>query len=157
VALVASRKRGGTVKDMLREAGVPGVENVRNPAGIDLGARSAAEVALSIVAEIVQMSPATASGFCGGDRVAEPPDRKARTAPGGAESGYSSPAAAPVQSETAQPGPEGVAIDPICQMEVEIAGARYTAEFGGATYYFCCAGCRQTFLKDPAPFVATGP
>jgi Cu+-exporting ATPase len=34
-------------------------------------------------------------------------------------------------------------------MSVTVAGARYTAEAGGATWYFCCAGCRAKFLADP--------
>jgi xanthine dehydrogenase accessory factor len=54
VALVASRTRGATVKALLEEQGVPSVETIRNPAGLDLGARTAPEVALSILAEIVQ-------------------------------------------------------------------------------------------------------
>ena len=40
------------------------------------------------------------------------------------------------------------ATDPICGMTVDIATARYTAERDGQTYYFCCAGCRATFLKQ---------
>jgi len=62
VGLVASRKRGASVKAFLQDAGIPGVETIRNPAGLDLGARSAPEVALAILAEIVQSSPASASG-----------------------------------------------------------------------------------------------
>jgi xanthine dehydrogenase accessory factor len=54
VGLVASRKRGATVRKLLEENGVPGVEALRSPAGLDLGARTAPEVALSILAEIVQ-------------------------------------------------------------------------------------------------------
>ena len=54
VGLVASRKRGATVRRLLETSGVPGVASVRSPAGLDLGARTAAEVALSILAEIVQ-------------------------------------------------------------------------------------------------------
>lgn len=126
VGLVASKKRGATVKASLQDAGVSGIEAIRNPAGLDLGARSAPEVALSILAEIVQLSPATASGFCGADGV--PPGTEAQTAP-------------------------VTAVDPICHMDVEIAGARHTADVGGTTYYFCCAQCRTTFLKDPAAFV----
>ena len=50
------------------------------------------------------------------------------------------------------------AIDPVCQMTVDRESAP-SAEFEGATYYFCCAGCRSTFLADPkkhsaAPSVA---
>jgi Cu+-exporting ATPase len=39
------------------------------------------------------------------------------------------------------------AIDPICGMTVTVATARHTAEVGGKTYYFCCAGCRSKFLQ----------
>ena len=57
VGLVASRKRGATVRALLEERGVPGVATIRNPAGLDLGARTPPEVALSILAEIVQAHP----------------------------------------------------------------------------------------------------
>ena len=43
------------------------------------------------------------------------------------------------------------AIDPICGMTVDVATARYTAERDGETHYFCCAGCRATFLKAGRP------
>ena len=58
VGLVASRKRGATVRAWLAESGVPGVDRLRNPAGLDLGGRSAEEVALSILGEIVQLGAA---------------------------------------------------------------------------------------------------
>ena len=61
VGLVASRKRGDTVRAVLQESGVPGVATIRNPAGLDLGARTAPEVALSILAEIVQRQPSGSS------------------------------------------------------------------------------------------------
>ena len=54
VGLVASRKRGATVRSLLGDNGVPGVAALRSPAGLDLGARTAPEVAVSILAEIVQ-------------------------------------------------------------------------------------------------------
>ena len=56
VGLVASRKRGATVRGILEASGVSGVSRLRCPAGLDLGARSAPEVALSILAEIVQVA-----------------------------------------------------------------------------------------------------
>src|SRR6185295_10892253 len=61
VGLVASRKRGAMVRALLDERGVAGAAAVRIPAGIDLGARSPAEVALSILAEIVQAHPTGAA------------------------------------------------------------------------------------------------
>jgi xanthine dehydrogenase accessory factor len=54
VGLVASRARGATIKALLEEQGVPDVAAVRHPAGLDLGARTPPEVALSVLAEIVQ-------------------------------------------------------------------------------------------------------
>ena len=60
VGLVASRTRGGAVLNALTAAGVPGAGSVRNPAGLDLGARTAPEIALSILAEMVQAHPAGA-------------------------------------------------------------------------------------------------
>jgi xanthine dehydrogenase accessory factor len=52
VGLVASRTRGAAVLDALRADGVD-VARVRTPAGVDIGARSHAEIALSILAELV--------------------------------------------------------------------------------------------------------
>jgi xanthine dehydrogenase accessory factor len=60
VGLVASRTRGAAMRALLAERGVPGVETIRNPAGLDLGARTPPEVALSILAEIVQACPSGA-------------------------------------------------------------------------------------------------
>ena len=45
------------------------------------------------------------------------------------------------------------AIDPICSMTVDVAGAEHVAEHDGVTYYFCNPGCRETFLADPDPHV----
>ena len=57
VGLVASRKRGGAVVDQLRDAGVCDqlLARLETPAGLDIGARSAAEIALSILARIVEV------------------------------------------------------------------------------------------------------
>lgn len=57
VAVVASRKRFAEIRESLLERGVPAaaLDQVHNPAGLDLGARAPEEVALSILAEIVQL------------------------------------------------------------------------------------------------------
>ena len=120
VGLVASRKRGATVRSLLEGTGVPGVAGIRIPAGLDLGGRTAQEVALSILAEIVQSQAS-----------------QARLLP-------VEPAVAPATS----------AIDPVCGMSVEIAMARHVAEVDGASYYFCCAQCRVSFLANPQAYLA---
>jgi xanthine dehydrogenase accessory factor len=55
VGLVASRVRGTAVLDSLRAEGVPGeaLARVRTPAGLHIGARTHAEIALAILAELV--------------------------------------------------------------------------------------------------------
>jgi xanthine dehydrogenase accessory factor len=65
VGLVASRVRGAAVLEKLRGAGVPQEQlaRVHTPAGIDIGARTHEEIALSILAELVatRRSPAVPS------------------------------------------------------------------------------------------------
>jgi xanthine dehydrogenase accessory factor len=126
VGLVASRKRGGTVRALLEERGVPRLASIRNPAGLDLGARTPPEVALSILAEIVQALPG------------------AKPMPA------SDTAVAPRQADSAPL----TAVDPVCGMQVNVATARHTADLDGVTYYFCCANCRARFVKQPQDYRA---
>ena len=57
VGLVASRRRGGAVLDALRDDGVPEelIGRIDTPAGLDIGARTPAEIALSILASIIEV------------------------------------------------------------------------------------------------------
>jgi xanthine dehydrogenase accessory factor len=123
VGLVASRTRGAAVRALLEERGVPGTAAIRNPAGLDLGARTPPEVALSILAEIVQARPS-------GVR-----------------------AAAPKAAAVVAPAAPETAVDPVCGMSVTMASARQKAEVDGIAYYFCCANCRAKFLADPQAYL----
>jgi xanthine dehydrogenase accessory factor len=109
VGVIASRRRFDQVRETLIACGVPraAVERVAAPAGLDIGARTPEEIALSVMAQIVQ------------EKRKKPVEEKK---------------------------PEE-AVDPICGMTVAVAGARHSAEVGGKTYYFCCAGCRTKFLQ----------
>src|SRR5579883_1639989 len=60
------------------------------------------------------------------------------------------PPAAPDESATA-------ARDPVCGMSVEPATAKHQTRHGGATYYFCCAGCRTKFEADPQRYLNKAP
>jgi xanthine dehydrogenase accessory factor len=126
VGLVASRKRGANVRARLEAGGARHTETIHIPAGLDLGARTPPEVALSILAEIVREMPSEAVG---------PQGDVARV------------------SDSA-PAIETTAIDPVCGMQVAIAAAPYHAELEGTTYYFCCPHCRAHFLEDPQNYVA---
>jgi xanthine dehydrogenase accessory factor len=52
IGLIASRKRGSAVT-----ASIEGADRVHTPAGLDIGARTAPEIALSLLAEILSLRP----------------------------------------------------------------------------------------------------
>jgi len=43
-----------------------------------------------------------------------------------------------------------MAVDPVCGMQVDPATAAHSHEHAGKRYFFCAAGCLQTFKADPA-------
>lgn len=47
-----------------------------------------------------------------------------------------------------------MAIDPVCNMEVEVASARWVSDHDGATFYFCSPGCKASFDKTPAEYIS---
>ena len=45
-----------------------------------------------------------------------------------------------------------MAKDPVCGMDVDEKTAQHKSEYNGQTYYFCCAGCKRSFEKEPAKY-----
>ncbi|MDG6928737.1 MAG: YHS domain-containing protein [Nitrososphaerota archaeon] len=41
------------------------------------------------------------------------------------------------------------AVDPVCKMKVEEAAAKFTSQYDGRTFFFCCAGCKAKFDGEP--------
>jgi xanthine dehydrogenase accessory factor len=136
VGLVASPTRAAAIREYLAGEGVAAerIAALRAPAGLDLGAVTPAEVAVSIIAELVQVRRGRAAF------VAAPgPATLAGTAPARAEEAIG----------------EIVLLDPVCGMTVEREHARHIAEHGGVVYAFCSVGCRARFVKDPAVYAPT--
>jgi xanthine dehydrogenase accessory factor len=127
LGLVGSRRRGTTVLGYLEDRGVPreALDRVRVPAGLDLGHTTHQEIAVAVLAELVQLR---ASGA-----LAAPATGSARQA--GSEGTRSA----------ARPA---LVIDPVRGMTVS-AGSSRPVRYEGADHYFCCAGCRQAFEQDP--------
>jgi xanthine dehydrogenase accessory factor len=125
VGLVASQKRADAVLGYLRDRGISDDARARvhAPAGLDLGHVATDEIAVAILAEIVQLRAAGSLG-----------------------SG--------VAAETA---PRHEEIDPVCGMTVDVAGAGLRTVHDGRTYYFCSAGCLDSFERDPAKYLTVAP
>ena len=138
VGLVASPTRAAVVRLWLLEENGLAEERLaalRAPAGLDLGAETAEEVALSILAELVLVRRGRASF------VASP--------------GPATVAAG--QAATAEDGPavdDIVLLDPVCGMTVDRAHARHLAEHDGVVYAFCSVGCRTAFIREPDAYLS---
>ncbi len=124
LGLVGSAKRGAAVLGYLQDRGVPQqqLDRVRVPAGLDLGRTSHREIAVAILAELVQLR-ASGGLLAAGRGLAGRP--------------------------AAEQGPAEVT-DPVCGMTVTADASSYPLEHEGQTYYFCCAGCRRSFQENPA-------
>ena len=163
VGVVASARRFAALRETLLARGIAdaALARVKSPAGLDLGARTPEEIALAVLAEIVQLRRAAERGQApetGTVSLGTSPAPHATDAPvaHGAPSHVHGPVAAGHAPPPAVPGPStapATAIDPICGMTVNVAKARHTADHLGTTYYFCCAGCRDRFAADPTRFV----
>jgi xanthine dehydrogenase accessory factor len=121
VAFVASKAKAAKILEFLKERGVSAarLSQVRAPAGLDIHASSPEEIAVSVLAEIVQLN--------GTRNVAAKAKKEL-----------------PVATLEAK--------DPICGMAVNVSSVKYKSEFHGNPFYFCCAGCKQTFDKQPARY-----
>ena len=91
------------------------------PAGLDLGRTTHEEIAVAILAELVQLR---ASGAL--------PRQAARRRPRAARAAAAE------------------AADPVCGMTVTADASGLPLQHDGVTYYFCSAGCRRAFENDPA-------
>ena len=120
VGLVASPRRGTGVLAELRGDGVPEelLARIDVPAGLDIGARSPGEIAVSILAKIVTVRHDHAAGH-----VHQP-----------ATAHEEAPAAAGT-----------LAVDPICGMTVAAVESTPSLVHEGETVYFCCEGCKAKF------------
>ena len=125
MALIASKSRAEAVLQYLRDSDLTEEQlaRLKFPAGLDIGAVKPEEIALSILAEIVQLRR---------------------------RSSVSEHHVHPQVPHIAEPIE---AKDPVCGMMVAVATARYTTKYNGQTYYFCAAGCQRSLEKAPENYL----
>jgi xanthine dehydrogenase accessory factor len=135
VAFVASKTKATKVMDYLHQQGISAekTRHVRAPAGLNIGAKSPEEIAVSILAEIIQIRAS------------------AQMRTNSAKAALQAKVVSSVSSEL--PVIQQEAKDPICGMMVNKSKAKHQAEYQGNVFYFCCAGCKQTFEKSPQQYL----
>jgi len=56
-------------------------------------------------------------------------------------------------ADPAKADPNKTARDPVCSMRVNPETSRHRFDYNGATYHFCCNGCRTRFEADPLKYL----
>lgn len=151
IGLIASRKRARAVMEYLKDNGAPPevIERIKAPAGLDLGRVQHEEMAVAVLAEIVQRKAEAQEeeqGHAPKPAVHVAPSQEAE--PAAANGSAERPAEAEMEA-----GASEEAVDPVCNMTVTVAGARYHTDYNGQTYYFCCPACRKLFQDNPEEYL----
>lgn len=138
--LVASDRRATEIAERVADRLDAPMDAVRGavtaPAGVDVGAETPEEIAVSIIAELVAVRRGAAEieGAAAVETTADPPT----------EAG----------AQPADSGGDGAdAVDPVCGMTVAPGEAAATVEFEGGTYRFCSEGCADSFEREPREYL----
>lgn len=134
VLMIASRRKAEKLRAVMRMRGIDESQLARmqTPAGPDAGAKTPGEIALVAIVGVLALLRGRCHPVSAGPDVREP---DSHIAPGTA-------------------AVEATVINPVCGMAVSTANSMHIEKYEGVSYFFCCDGCRTTFLKDPAKYAA---
>lgn len=126
LSFVASRRKASAIYHELRQMGITfdQLKRIKTPAGLDIGAKTPQEVAISILAEVIQ-------------------DFRA-------EKETDSSAEASLETTMIN---QDYYINPVCKVPVLKSAAKHIVEHNGEKVYFCCDGCKVSFEKAPEMYV----
>ena len=127
LGFVASMKKANSIILSLKRQGIPheSLVKIKTPAGLDINAKTPEEVAISILAQIIQ-SKRDATGKKG-------------------ESAH-----VVEQNEIT----DDLYINPVCKIPVQKSSAKHILEYNGEKVYFCCDGCKTSFKKEPEAYMS---
>lgn len=127
IGFVSSRKKRDQVKDFLLQSGQNKnkLDSIHSPAGIDINAKTPEQVAISILAEIIQVQTSSqpTSGFSKYDETRE------------------------------AAGKPKFYINPVCGVPVDIKNPKHVIDYKGELIYFCCDGCKVKFEAEPKKYM----
>ncbi len=131
IGVVAGKKRSSEIYSYLNSKNIPKerLERVKTPAGIYIRAVTAEEIALSIMAEIVEIARSQNS------KDLREFARKI-----------------PLKTAAKEVTPTKISMDPVCGMTVEDS-SEFFSENNGETISFCCESCKEAFDADPQKYI----
>lgn len=137
VGFVASAKKSNDIRAYLLAEGISEqrIGHLHSPVGLDINAKLASEVAISILAEVI-------GHFRNG---------KALATPQGGE--QESEGKVTTETPAADQFEEAYYINPVCQVPVSKKNPKHIIEYKGELVYFCCDGCKVSFEKNPEQYI----
>ncbi|MEP0134172.1 MAG: XdhC family protein [Eudoraea sp.] len=135
VGFVASAKKAEDIRIYLAKEGISEerIAQLKSPVGLDINAKLASEVAISILAEVIDhfRNENKSEASCCGSKTSE------QTSAVEEQDKFS----------------EEYYINPVCQVPVSKKNPKHVVEYQGEKVYFCCDGCKVSFDKNPSLYI----
>jgi len=146
VLMIASRRKAEKLRAAMRMRGVDESQLARMqaPVGPDAGAKTPGEIALVAIVGVLAL-------LRGRSQVAVNAGQVPKEMPEAGALDVSEPNPRTAARTAAA---EGKFVNPVCGMAVSMANPMHIEKYADVSYYFCCDGCRTTFLQDPAKYAA---
>jgi xanthine dehydrogenase accessory factor len=140
IAFVASARKLGKLRDDLGRRGhrLERVAAIHAPAGLEIGAVTPEEIALSVLAGVVR------ARRCGQGTATRVASESTEGVVARGCCGDAMPAATNLDANC---------VDPVCGMSVVKLDAAHCADFEGVAYYFCSAVCHHKFVESPGAYL----